>query len=325
MVSMAGFDLSGRRIWVAGHRGMVGSALCRRLESEKCEVITVDRELVDLRRQGDVEEWMSNAHADVVVIAAATVGGIMANNSRPAEFLYDNLLIETNIIHSAWRLGLAKLLLLGSTCIYPRLAPQPIAEDSLLSGPLEPTNEWYAIAKIAGIKLCDAYRRQYGCDFVSAQPANLYGPHDNFDLQSGHVLPALMRKIHDANVSRAQKVEIWGTGNPLREFLHVDDLADALVFLLQHYNQSGQINVGSGEEVSIAKLAEMMGEVVGYTGEFSFAPDKPDGAPRKLADSRRLKAMGWRPRTRLVEGLRSTYRWYLDSMQRPQTTFPATT
>ena len=310
------FDLSGCRVWVAGHRGMVGAALCRRLASEQCEIVTVARENLDLRRQSDVEEWMSGTRVDVVVIAAATVGGIIANDERPAEFLYDNLMIETNIINASWRLSVHKLLLLGSTCIYPRMASQPIQEESLLTGPLESTNQWYAISKIAGIKLCEAYRRQYGCNFISAQPTNLYGPNDSIELQSSHVLPALIRKIHEAKVADLGEVEIWGTGRPLREFLHVEDLVDALVYLLRHYNEPSPINVGSGEEISIAQLASMISEVVGYSGTFTYAPNKPDGTPRKLADSRRINDLGWFPKINLADGLTSTYRWYQKSLMR---------
>ena len=296
-------------MWVAGHRGMVGQALLRRLAREPCEVLTVGRARVDLRRQEPTEAWMAKTRPDVVVVAAATVGGIHANNTRPGEFLYDNLMIAANIIHAARATEVAKLLFLGSTCIYPKMAAQPIAEDSLLTGPLEPTNEWYAVAKIAGIKLCDAYRRQFGCDFISAQPTNLYGPGDNFDREGSHVLAALLRKIDTAKSSGAETVEIWGTGTPLREFLHVDDLADALVFLLRHYSAEGPINVGSGEEVSIAELARRIAHVAGWDGEFAFDRSRPDGTPRKLADTSRINALGWRARIGLDEGLAATLRW----------------
>ncbi len=306
------FSLTGRRVWVAGHRGMVGAALARRHAEEDCEILTVGRDTADLRRQTEVEDWMAENRPEAVFVAAATVGGILANDSRPGEFLYDNLAIETNVIESARKLGVAKLLLLGSTCIYPRLAPQPMPEESLLTGPLEPTNQWYAIAKIAGIKLCDAYRRQYGCDFVSAQPTNLYGPCDNFDLASSHVLPALMRKIHEARRSDAETVDIWGSGTPRREFLYVDDMADALVFLMARYSREGQINVGTGKEVTIAGLAERIAETVGYGGRFVYDSGKPDGTPRKLTDVSRLNALGWTARTDLAAGLALTYRWFLD-------------
>lgn len=303
-------DLSGCRVWVAGHSGMVGSALVRLLENYPCELLTVSRGQLDLRRQTDVEEWMAEHRPEVIIIAAATVGGILANDTRSADFLYDNLAIEANIVHTSHILGVKKLLLLGSTCIYPRLAPQPITESALLTGALEPTNQWYAIAKIAGIKLCDAYRRQFGCNFISAQPTNLYGPYDNFDLESAHVLPSLMRKIHEAKLSSSKEVEIWGTGTPRREFLHVDDLADALLFLLQNYNRAGQINIGSGEEVSIGELAEMLSEVIGYRGGFRYLTERPDGTPRKLADTTKLRSLGWRPQISLRAGLRTAYQWY---------------
>ena len=306
------FELAGRRVWVAGHGGMVGAALCRRLARERCELLSVGRDRVDLRRQAEVEDWMAAARPAAVFVAAATVGGILANDSRPAEFLYDNLAIETNVIEAARRTGVAKLLILGSTCIYPRLAPQPMREDSLLTGPLEPTNQWYALAKIAGIKLCDAYRRQYGCDFISAQPTNLYGPHDNFDLASSHVLPALMRKMHAAKLAGADTVTLWGSGTPRREFLYVDDLADALVFLMRHYSTEGPINIGTGEELSIRELAERIAAVVGFAGRFAYDTTKPDGTPRKLADVGKLAALGWRARTSLDDGLGLTYRWFLD-------------
>ena len=304
------FELSGRRVWVAGHRGMVGSALVRLLNKYDCAVLTVSRSELDLRRQTDVEQWMGKYKPEVVIIAAATVGGILANNTRPAEFLYDNLAIETNIIHASRVLDIRKLMLLGSTCIYPRLAEQPMKEAALLTGALEPTNQWYAIAKIAGIKLCDAYRKQFGCSFISAQPTNLYGPGDNFDLSSSHVLPALMRKVHEAKKCQADWVEVWGTGLPLREFLHVDDLARALIFLIENYDAAGHVNIGSGEEISISELAEMVATTVGYKGKFRFLSEKPDGMPRKLADTTKLNNLGWNPEISLVDGLLSTYKWY---------------
>ncbi|MDP6352591.1 MAG: GDP-L-fucose synthase [Alphaproteobacteria bacterium] len=306
------FELEGRRVWVAGHRGMVGGALLARLADERCEILTVDRGDLDLRRQAAVEDWIGAARPHAVFVAAATVGGILANDSRPAEFLYDNLVIETNIIEAARRVGVAKLVLLGSTCIYPRLAAQPMREESLLTGPLEPTNQWYAVAKIAGIKLCDAYRRQYGCDFVSAQPTNVYGPNDNFDLASAHVLAALLRRIHEARLSGAAEVPIWGTGRPRREFLHVADLADALVYLMHNYSAEGPINIGTGHEISIGDLARLIAETVGYEGEFHYQTDKPDGTPRKLSDVSRMRALGWTARIGLDDGLRQTYRWFLD-------------
>ncbi len=308
------FSLEGRKVWVAGHRGMVGGAIVCRLAQEPCEIVTAGRETVDLARQTEVEDWMENARPDVVVVAAAKVGGIGANDSLPAEFLYDNLMIEANILHGAWRTGAAKVLFLGSTCIYPRLAPQPIPEDSLLTGPLEETNQWYAVAKIAGVKLCDAYRRQYGADFISAMPTNLYGPFDNFSLENGHVLPALLRRIHEAKEARARSVTVWGTGKPLREFMHVDDMADAAVFLLRHYSREGPINVGTGREISIRELAETIASVVGFEGTLDFDSSKPDGTPRKLTDVGRLSALGWQASTELRGGLEQTYRWYLDNL-----------
>jgi GDP-L-fucose synthase len=306
-----GYSLAGKKVYVAGHTGMVGSALLRRLAGESCTVVTATRAEVDLRHQAAVFDWMRRVRPQCVIVAAATVGGILANSTRPAEFLYDNLSIGSNLIEAARVAGVEKLLYLGSTCIYPRLAPQPIAEESLLTGPLEPTNEWYGIAKIAGLKLCAAYRRQYGCDFIAAQPTNLYGPGDNFNLTSAHVIPALMAKIHAAKASNAPVVELWGTGTPLREFLHVDDLADALVFLVTRYSDETHINIGSGEEISIGGLASTLAEVIGFNGALRHDRDKPDGTPRKLVDSTRLRSMGWRASTSLRDGLARTYDWYL--------------
>jgi len=307
------FSLAGLRVFVAGHRGMVGSALMRRLAHEGCELLTVSRREIDLRRQAETEAWFDRVRPDAVFVAAATVGGILANDTRPAEFLYDNVMIAANVIESARRVGSKKLLFLGSSCIYPRLAPQPISEDALLSGPLEPTNQWYGIAKIAGLKLCAAYRRQHGCDFISAQPTNLYGPHDNYDLRGSHVVPALLAKTHRAKVEGAAEIEIWGTGKPRREFLHVDDLADALVFLIQHYSDERQVNIGWGKDLTIAELATLIADVVGFKGRFSYATDKPDGAPQKVLDVSRLNAMGWRPRIGLREGLAHAYEWYVEN------------
>jgi GDP-L-fucose synthase len=304
------FALAGKKIWVAGHRGMAGSALVRRLTLEDCEILTVSRDEVDLRNQAAVERWMKDRRPDVVVIAAAKVGGIWANNSFPAEFLYDNLVLETNLIHASHLVGVEKLMFLGSSCIYPRLAEQPMREDALLTGPLEPTNEWYAIAKIAGIKLCQAYRQQYGCDYISAMPTNLFGPGDRFDLRDGHVVAALIMKAHDAKVGGAKEMVLWGSGTPLREFLYVDDLADALVFLLKYYSAGPHINVGSGIEHSIRELAETVAQVIGFEGVFIYDRSKPDGVPRKLMDSSQIHAMGWRSRTSLEEGLRAAYEWY---------------
>ena len=306
------FSLHGKRVWVAGHRGMVGSATVRRLAKESCEILTADRSELDLRDQTGVASWMERAKPDVVIVAAATVGGIYANSTRPADFLYDNLAIETNIIHAAFNQRIEKLLFLGSACIYPREATQPMAEEALLTGPLEPTNEWYAIAKIAGIKLCQAYRKQHGCDFISAQPNNLYGPGDNFDLEGSHVIPALMVKAHEAKLSDANAFELWGSGKPLREFLHVDDLADALVHILKHYSGPVPLNIGTGEEVSIADLARLVAEAVGFRGTLTFDTSKPDGSPRKLLDDRRMKGLGWKSSINLKDGLASTYRWFLE-------------
>ncbi len=305
------FDLNGKRIWVAGHRGMVGGALVRRLAEEPCEVITAGREVVDLTDQRAVHEWMGRERPDAVVLAAARVGGIHANDSYPVDFLYDNLMIEANVIHAAHEAGVEKLLFLGSSCIYPKFAEQPIREEALLTGPLEPTNEWYAIAKIAGIKLCQAYRRQYGSDFISAQPTNLYGPGDNYDLKTSHVLPALLRKFHEAKQEGAPSVTLWGTGTPLREFLHVDDLADALVFLLREYSDDVPLNVGSGTEVSIRELAETIARVVGYEAELVFDSSMPDGTPRKLMDSSRLHALGWNRARSLEQGIADAYAHFL--------------
>ncbi len=301
------FDLDGKRVWVAGHRGMVGAALVRRLAGERCEVITVDRDRVDLRRQAAVDAWLAESRPDVVVLAAAKVGGILANDRYPADFLYDNLAIETNVVHAAHRVGVEKLLFLGSSCIYPKAAPQPIAEDALLTGELEPTNAWYAVAKIAGLKLCQAYRRQHGADFVAAMPTNLYGPDDNFDLETSHVLPALLRKAHEAKRRGASTLEIWGSGTPRREFLHVDDCADALVHLLTHYSGETPVNVGTGEDIAIADLARLVMAVVGFDAELVFDRSKPDGTPRKLLDTSRLSALGWTPKIGLREGVAQVY------------------
>jgi GDP-L-fucose synthase len=305
------FSMQGKRVFVAGHRGMVGGALVRRLAREKCDILTVSRTEADLRRQADTEDWFAKAKPDAVFVAAATVGGILANDSRPAEFLYDNLMIAANVIEAARRTGVAKLLFLGSSCIYPRLASQPMAEDALLTGPLEPTNQWYAIAKIAALKMCAAYRRQYGCDFIAAQPTNLYGPGDTYDLRGSHVLPALIAKTHRAKMTSATSIEIWGTGTPRREFLHVDDLADALVFLMSSYSGEEHVNIGWGEDVSIAELAVLIGDVVGYHGHLSYDRSKPDGAPRKLLDVTRLTQMGWHAKIELRDGIADAYRWFL--------------
>jgi GDP-L-fucose synthase len=298
-------------IFVAGHRGMVGSALVRALRAAGFQnLILRARSELDLTRQVDVEQFFASVRPEYVFMAAAKVGGILANDSLPAQFLYDNLAIQTNVIDAAYRNGTAKLLFLGSSCVYPRLAPQPIPEASLLSGPLEPTNEWYALAKIAGIKQCEAYRRQYGFNAISVMPTNLYGPEDNFDLTSSHVLPALLRKFHEAAASGSPTVEVWGSGAPRREFLHVDDLAAACLFLMERLDAAGWINVGAGTELTIAELAQTIARVTGFKGEVRFDASKPDGTPRKLLDSARITALGWSPLISLEAGLRSTYDWY---------------
>jgi GDP-L-fucose synthase len=317
MVTETVFALAGKRVWVAGHRGMVGSALVRRLRREDCEVLTVDREALDLTRQGDVDRWVQTARPDAIFLAAARVGGIVANSTRPADFIYENLTISGNVVEASRRHDVGKLMVLGSSCVYPRLAPQPITEEALLSGPLEPTNQWYAVAKIAALKLAQAYRRQHGCDFIAAMPTNLYGPGDNFDLAEGHVLPSLMRKAHDARQRGDKRLAIWGTGTPRREFLHVDDCADALVFLMQTYSGESQVNVGSGEDLTIRELAEAVCEVVGFQGEIVTDPSKPDGTPRKLMSTGKLRAMGWRPRIALKSGLPEVYRWFLETVSAP--------
>jgi GDP-L-fucose synthase len=279
----------------------------RRLGSEGCNLVTIGRDQVDLVRQNAVETWLEAEKPDCIFLAAAKVGGIQANNTRPAEFLYENMMIEANIIHAAYQVGVKKLIFLGSTCIYPKMAPQPIPESALLTGPLEPTNEWYAIAKIAGIKLCQAYRRQYGCDFIAAQPTNLYGPGDNYDLESSHVLPALLRKAHEAKLRGASELVVWGSGSPRREFLHVDDLADAVVHLAKMYSDEEHVNVGSGAEVTIKELAELVCETVGYQGALRFDVSKPDGTPRKLSDVSKLHGLGWNHARSLRDGLNQTY------------------
>ena len=308
------FAIAGKKVWVAGQSGMVGSASVKRLAIEDCEIISTSRAQLDLRDQGAVRKWMDRKRPDIIVVAAATVGGILANSTRPAQFLYDNLVIETNIIHGAYEVGVEKLLFLGSACVYPRKAPQPVPEEALLTGPLEPTNQWYAIAKSSGIKLCEAYKKQYGCDFISAQPNNLYGQGDNFSLHSGHVIPALMVKAHNAKINQEASMEIWGTGLPMREFLHVEGLADALVHLLKNYSGSSHINIGTGEEISVGALAQSVADTVGFTGQLMFNKSKPDGAPRKLLDSTRMKQLNWTATIGLEEGLRKTYKWYLENV-----------
>jgi len=305
------YNISGKKIWVAGHRGMVGSAVCRQLENEDCYIIKADRDEVNLVIQAEVNDWMNTVKPDVIVLAAGKVGGIEANNNFPVDFLYENLMIEANIIHAAHLNNVERLLFLGSSCIYPRLADQPIKENSLLSGALEPTNEWYAIAKITGIKLIQAYRKQYGYDWISAMPTNLYGPGDNYDLNSSHVLPALLRKFHEAKVSESSEVTVWGSGTALREFMHCDDLADALLFILKNYSGYEHINVGSGVEVSILELVEVIAKVVGYDAKIVWDKTKPDGTPKKLMDSSNLHELGWKNDRSLFEGISHTYENWL--------------
>ncbi len=301
------------RIYVAGHRGLVGSAICRRLRSEGVEPAVVDSTSVDLTDQAAVDRWFGENRFEQVYLAAAKVGGINANATCPAEYIHDNLAIQTNVIHAAWKNDVKKLLFLGSSCIYPRLAQQPISEDSLLTGPLEPTNESYAIAKIAGLKMCQAYRKQYGFDAISVMPANLYGPGDNFDLETSHVLPALIRKFHEAKLANRNSVSVWGSGKPRREFLHVDDLADACHFLMLNYSDTDVVNVGWGKDISIAELADLVRNTVGFEGEILLDASKPDGTPRKLLDVSRLNELGWQPSISLKEGIQSTYEWFRNS------------
>lgn len=308
------YELAGKRVWVAGHTGLVGSALVRRLRQEDCTLLLVDHDHLDLTRQADTEAWMNREKPHVVFVAAARVGGILANSRYPVDFLYDNLMIGANVIRTAHAIGVERLLWLGSSCIYPRMAPQPIAEDALLTGPLEPTNEAYAIAKIAGLKLAEACNRQYGDAFFTVMPTNVYGPNDNFDLDSSHVLPALIRKIHEARSRGQASVEIWGSGRPLREFIHVDDLADACVFIARHAGGSGPFNVGTGGEISIGDLARLVADVVGYQGDFRFDAGKPDGAPRKLLDSSHIRSMGWSSRIDIRDGIRDLYRDWLGTV-----------
>jgi GDP-L-fucose synthase len=299
-----------RKVFVAGHSGLVGSAICRRLEADGVKPVVVSRAELDLTDQPAVNEWFRSGAIDEVYLAAAHVGGIQANDTYPADFIRNNLVIQSNVIHSAWVHGVKKLLFLGSSCIYPKHAPQPMREESLLTGPLEPTNEWYAIAKIAGIKMCQAYRKQYGFDAIALMPTNLYGPGDNFDLETSHVLPALLRKFHEAKLSGAESVEIWGSGRPRREFLHVDDLADACVFLMRNYSSPGIINVGWGKDISVAELAQLIAELVGFDGRLEFDASKPDGSSRKLLDTSILTSLGWQPKIALRAGIAETYDWY---------------
>jgi GDP-L-fucose synthase len=310
------YNLKSKRVWVAGHQGMVGSALVRLLRKLDCSLLTASRRELDLTRQSEVEKWVAEKQPQAVFLAAAKVGGIAANMAQPVDFLYDNLAIALNVIHAAATAGVEKLLYLGSSCVYPKFALQPITEEQLLEGALEPTNEWYAVAKIAGVKLCQAYRRQFGCDFISAMPTNLYGPRDNFELTSSHALAGLMRKAHEAKINGDLQLVVWGSGTPRREFLHVDDAADALVYLMKHYSGMSHINVGSGEDLTILDLANKIAEVVGFKGAFVLDYAKPDGTPRKLLDTSKLRAFGWSPKIGLEEGLQMTYRWYLDNCER---------
>ncbi|MCR9139071.1 MAG: GDP-L-fucose synthase [Alphaproteobacteria bacterium] len=305
--------MRGKRVFVAGHRGMVGSALVRRLVGEDCEVVTAPRSELDLMDQTAVLRWMRENRPDTVIIAAAKVGGILANASYPVDFLQDNLVIQSNLFGAAHDINVSKLLFLGSSCIYPKMAKQPIREESLLTGPLEPTNQWYAIAKIAGIKLCQAYREQYGADYISAMPCNLYGPGDNYDLQASHVMPALIRRFHEAKESKAETMVIWGTGTVLREFLHVDDCAEGLVHLLKHYSGSEHVNLGSGSDITILALAETIARVVGFEGDIKTDPSKPDGTPRKLMDSHFARSLGWQPGIGLEDGIAAAYQSFLDA------------
>lgn len=304
---MAEYSLAGKRVWVCGHKGMVGGAVVRRLASEGCEVLTADRSEADLINPAQVNAWMAKHKPHAIFMAAAKVGGILANDTQAAEFLYENTMIATNVIHAAHVHGAEKLLFLGSSCIYPKFADQPIREDSLLTGPLEPTNEWYAIAKIAGVKMCQAYRKQYGSDFISAMPTNLYGPGDNYDLKTSHVLPALIRKAHEAKEAGESGMEIWGSGSPMREFLHADDCADGLVFLMKHYSEAEHMNLGSGTDIRIDELAAMVMDVVGLEGELRKDTTKPDGTPKKLMDNSRIAALGWSPKITLRAGIEAVY------------------
>ena len=310
---MSVFKIDGKKIWVAGHNGMVGRALVRQLEKKNCKILTVNRQSLDLTIQQDVNQWVSQNKPDIVIICAAKVGGILANNNYPAEFLYQNLMIETNIINAAYINQISKLLFLGSSCIYPKYASQPIKESELLTAPLESTNEWYALAKIAGIKLCQAYRKQYSSNFISAMPTNLYGPYDNFDLESSHVIPALIRKTHDAFIENRKAIKVWGSGLPKREFMHVDDCAAGIIFLLENYADMEHVNLGTGQELSIGKLVEMIKSAIGFKGDTEFDNSKPDGTPRKLLNSEKIQALGWSPNISLQKGLNATYQWYLEN------------
>jgi GDP-L-fucose synthase len=305
------YAIDRKRIWVAGHKGMVGRAMVRALENRDCTILTAERKEVDLTRQIEAEDWISEAKPDAIIICAAKVGGIVANSTYPADFIYENLMIEANIIHAAFNQNVEKLLFLGSSCIYPKFANQPIREDALLTGSLEPTNEWYAIAKIAGIKLCQAYRKQHRCNFISAMPTNLYGPFDNFDLETSHVIPALIRKAHEAKIEGKHALEVWGSGNVRREFLHVDDCADGMLFILENYSGHSHVNLGSGSDVTIKELVQIISRVVGFEGDFCFNKSKPDGTPRKLLDIQEINKLGWKSKIPLEEGIKDTYDYYI--------------
>ena len=305
------FDLRGKRIYVAGHKGMVGSAIVRRLATENAYILVADRNLLDLTNQKATEDWLELMRPDAIFLAAGKVGGIYANNTYPADFITNNLAIALNVIRGAHKVGVKKLLALGSSCIYPKLAPQPMTEDALLTGPLEPTNEWYAIAKIAAIKLCEAYRKQHGCDFVSVMPTNLYGPNDNYHPENSHVPAALIRRFHEAKLANAPTVKVWGSGTPRREFLYAEDAADACVFVMKNYSEFGFLNIGTGEDVPISKFAELIADVVGYNGKIAYDTSRPDGAPRKLLDVSKIRKLGWAAQTKLRDGLARAYADFL--------------
>ena len=304
------FNIKGKKIWVSGHNGMVGRAVVKTLKNYDCEILSVDRHELDLSRQQKVEDWMAAHKPDAIVICAAKVGGILANDTYPADFIYNNIILETNIINAAYEQKVKKLVFLGSSCIYPKLAEQPIKENDLLSGHLEETNQWYAIAKIAGIKLCQAYRKQHGCDFISAMPTNLYGPHDNFNLETSHVIPALIRKTCETKAANASELIVWGSGTPRREFLHVDDCAEGIVFLLENYSNDSHVNLGTGQDVTIYELAELIKEAIEFKGNIVFDPSKPDGPPQKCLDVSLMKSLGWQSRIMFQEGLQDTIKWF---------------